>query len=87
MKQRKYEPPLARDLSAFTASGQVPPPQPQSTCGNGSSPGGGSCLTGFLPLTTSVCNPTGASPYISGCSTGTIATPVRCTAGSVPAPS
>jgi len=87
MRKKKYEPPIARDLSAAAANGQVPPPKPQSTCGNGSQPGGGSCLTGFLPFTTSVCNPTGSNPYISGCSVGTIATPVHCIAGSVPLPS
>jgi hypothetical protein len=87
MKKRRYEPPTARDLSGAAASGQRVPPQPQSTCGNGSHPGGGSCLTGFLPFTTSVCNPTGSSPYISGCRTGTIATPVQCLSGSAPSPS
>lgn len=84
MKKMRYEPPMARDLSGASASGQV---QPMSTCGNGSTPGQGSCLTGFLPFTPSVCNPTGSNPNLSGCSAGLIATPVRCSAGSAPAPS
>ena len=84
MKKRKYERPLAMDLSGATAQGQI---TPNSTCANGSQPGNGSCLGGFLPLTTSVCTPTGSAPYISGCATGLLPTPVRCTTGSVPSPS
>ncbi len=83
MKKKKYEPPIACDLSGVSIRGQTAH-QPQSTCANGSKPGSGSCLTGWWPLTPSVCNPTGSSPTTSGCSFGLIATPVRCSFGSVP---
>lgn len=83
-KKRRYEPPVALDLGGTTASGQV---QPMSTCANGSNPGTGSCLTGWVPYGGSVCNPTGSSPNFHACSFGLLATPVACTNGSVPTPS
>jgi hypothetical protein len=82
--KKRYEPPVACDLTGITVRGQT---SPNSTCGNGSRPGTGSCRTGFLPFGSGTCSPTGSNPVISGCNAGLIATPVRCSNGSVPAPS
>jgi hypothetical protein len=48
-KKQTYEPPVARDLSAFSASGQMPlgnctdGGKPYETCQSGTSPSGGTC--------------------------------------------
>jgi hypothetical protein len=75
--KRPYEPPLARDLSGFSVSGQI---GPQGWCQNGWDPIVGECATGGTPEQwcdpggalggPNPCNPTGLIPTAGRCSTG-----------------
>jgi hypothetical protein len=81
MKKRRYERPLAMDLSGATARGQAAPPpgsctngqapaQPEGWCISGSTPSqsGGSCTLGLQPTSVRSCN-AGFLP-LNACSTG-----------------
>lgn len=84
MKEKKdiYEPPIVRDLSGFSANGQVyslgfcmagTNPTEKPYCTAGSSPG----------QNIEACDPTGYKPHLTACSPGT--DPASgCLAGSYP---
>ncbi len=73
-----YEPPRARDLSAFSVSGQ----EPLGVCETGISPVAFWCTDGSKPeQDPAACSPTGYSPERGGCASGAKASQ-GCTAGS-----
>jgi hypothetical protein len=75
--KRPYEPPLARDLSGFSVSGQI---GPGGICQSGSVPIVYECATGGNPTQwcsgggtlagPNPCNPTGLLPDYGRCTTG-----------------
>lgn len=60
-----YLPPMGNDLSGPGSSGD----SLLGICTNGTAPWA-SCNQGFAFRETSACNPTGASPFSSGCTPG-----------------
>jgi hypothetical protein len=64
-----YEPPISRDLSGLSASGQVT----QGWCLDGSTPASITCRNGPTPTESeSFCSPTGYKPTQAACATGGI---------------
>lgn len=61
-----YEPPQARDLSAFSVSGQWP----MAICQDGSSPISFTCQDGPDPTQPPSCSPNGLLPTYGRCSQG-----------------
>lgn len=78
-RRLSYEPPLSRDLSDLDASGQetqgvcmVGYAPYTDTCQSGSRPSAIGCAVGQLPSDQgAACDPTGVSPLVGGCATGT----------------
>ena len=76
-KRPTYEPPMARDLSAYSASGVGP--APKGMCLSGTTPYS-SCQVGDIFQSGGTCNP-GNSPDEPKCTGGSMAL-VSCYAGS-----
>ena len=64
--RRAYEPPRARDLSAFSVSGQWP----MGICEHGQSPITFTCQDGPNPTQPTACSPTGTLPTRGRCTQG-----------------
>ncbi len=64
-----YEPPVSRDLSELTVSGQV---EPQGICEGGSAISGNvSCAFGRSPVgNPTYCSPVGSNAALGGCGVG-----------------
>jgi hypothetical protein len=76
-----YQPPYAKDLSGFSANGQV---KPMGYCTDGSTPTTNYCSGGLIPTQNrDSCSPTGSLPILGGCTGGFIVAQ-GCSAGSVP---
>jgi len=79
--KKLYQPPYAKNLSGFSANGQV---QPTGFCVDGSTPTTNYCSGGGLPFQDpNSCNPTGSLPSIGGCTSGLFVAQ-GCNNGSVP---
>lgn len=76
--RRLYEPPLARDLSAFGVSGQI---GPMGMCTDGTALTSEFCTAGPGP-TGGVCSPTGIGPEFGYCTLGDSAVE-GCTTGGI----
>lgn len=81
MKKRKYERPVAMDLSGATVQGQNTPPPGSCTTGQAPSQTEGFCISGSAPSAGN-CH-VGFAPSVGRCSTGGLPASV-CLTGSAP---
>jgi len=82
IRKSLYEPPIAKNLTAFSADGQIKPP---GMCTDGTQPVTNWCSGGAIPTQADACKPLGGLPTYGGCTTGGSAVE-GCTSGGQPQP-